>query len=157
MDRNRAKRGRPTSTVSVSIARQLRKRLTPQEAKLWNGLRALRPAGYHFRRQVPIAAYVVDFACLKQCLVIEVDGGQHSTDDHPARGRARDARLTQLGYRTLRFWNAELDDNPDGVIETILARLQPPSSVPSDLGSARDPRLEPQAGNARPASESGAG
>jgi very-short-patch-repair endonuclease len=153
MDQNDKRRSRPISTVPVSIARDLRKRLTAQEAKLWNGLRALRPAGYHFRRQVPIASFVADFACLKHRLVIEIDGGQHNRDDHAAQDRARDVQIARLGYQTLRFWNAEVDQNLDGVIETILAHLQPASSLPSDLGPARDLHRHAQVGNTRLATE----
>lgn len=97
--------------------------MTLQETKLWNQLRALRPAGYHFRRQVPIASYVVDFACLKHRLVIELDGGQHTEDDHAAKDRTRDERLHHLGFLVHRFWNAEVDENLDGIVETILSRV----------------------------------
>jgi very-short-patch-repair endonuclease len=113
--------GRPGSSVPVALARSLRKRLTPQETKLWNALRALRPAGFHFRRQVPVGPYIIDFACLRHRLLIEVDGGQHSRDETLERDQMRDARLTELGFRMLRFWNAEIDGNLDGVLETINA------------------------------------
>src|SRR4051812_20581835 len=74
----------PASDVSIGRARAFRKRLTPEEAKLWVHLRALRPQGLHILRQVPIASYVVDFACLKHRLVIELDGGQHTCDKQRA-------------------------------------------------------------------------
>ena len=114
--------GRPEASVSVALARSFRRRLTPQEAKLWNALRALRPAGFHVRRQVPVGSSVVDFACLKHRLVIEVDGGQHSRDEGLERDRIRDARLLDLGFKIVRFWNTEIDQNLDGVVETIVAR-----------------------------------
>jgi len=58
-------------------ARELRKRLTPQEVKLWVKLRELKPLGFHFRRQAPIGSYIVDFVSFSARIVIEVDGGQH--------------------------------------------------------------------------------
>jgi hypothetical protein len=67
----------------------------------------------------------VDFACLKQRIVVEIDGGQHSFDDHAARDHARDEALARLGFRVRRFWNPEVDSNLDGVVETILASVRP--------------------------------
>jgi len=99
--------------------------MTPQEVKVWVKLRELRQAGLHFRRQVPIGRYVVDFACLKQRLVVELDGGQHSVDRAAAADQRRDEVLEALGLRVVRFWNAEIDSNLDGVIETILAHADP--------------------------------
>ena len=98
--------------------------MTPQEAKLWIRLRALWPQGLHFHRQVPIEGYVVDFACLKEWLIVEVDGGQHNHDRGAARDAARDAKLSSLGFRILRSWNAEVDADPASVVETILARIE---------------------------------
>ena len=129
-------KGRPSSNIPVSIARGLRRRLTPQEAKLWVKLRALRLDGLHFRRQVPIDIYVVDFACLPHRLIVEVDGGQHSRDANMAADRVRDARLAQLGFDVQRFW-AEIDTNLDGVVETTLARVRlraEPSSPRAEAG-----------------------
>ena len=115
--------GRPASVISVERTRALRRSATPQERKLWRQLRLLRPAGLHFRRQVPIGRFVVDFACLKQRIVVEIDGGQHSLDAHAARDRARDEALSQLGFSVKRFWNAEVDASLDGIVETILAAV----------------------------------
>jgi very-short-patch-repair endonuclease len=98
--------------------------MTPQEAKLWNALRALRRTGLHFRRQVPIGPFIADFACLKHRLLIELDGGQHSRDQRASMDKSRDAHLLELGFRTLRFWNAEIDTNLEGVIDTILSQAQ---------------------------------
>jgi len=113
--------GRPQSVVSLGIARDLRRRATPQERKLWQQLRSLRGLGLHFRRQVPVGHFVVDFACLKERIVVELDGGQHSRDGEAARDARRDALLAAMGFQVRRFWNAEVDRNLDGVVETILA------------------------------------
>ena len=82
-------------------------------------MRELKAHGLHFRRQVPREGYIVDFACLKSKLIIELDGAQHGEADHSRKDAARDARLRALGFTILRFWNNEVNENIDGVIETI--------------------------------------
>ena len=112
---------RPSSKIPIAVARKLRREATPQERRLWARLKLLREQGLHFRRQVPIENYVVDFACLRARLVVEIDGGQHNFDYAAARDRRRDARLEQLGYRTVRFWNNEVSEDIDAVVDTIIA------------------------------------
>ncbi len=99
-------------------ARALRKRMTPQEVKLWVHLRALKGQGFHFRRQAPREGYIVDFACLKAKLVIEIDGAQHGEPRQMQRDVERDAKLVAAGFKVLRFWNNEVNENLDGVVET---------------------------------------
>jgi very-short-patch-repair endonuclease len=69
--------GRVGAALANENARALRKRLTPQEVKLWVKLRELKPLGFHFRRQAPIGRYIVDFVSFRSQLIIEADGGQH--------------------------------------------------------------------------------
>lgn len=104
---------------SVRLARSLRKRMTPQEVKMWSALRALKRQGYRFRRQVPLGHYIVDFACFDPKLVIEVDGGQHTLDGHARRDLERDRWLAGQGFAVHRVWNHEVNDNFDGVMEAI--------------------------------------
>jgi very-short-patch-repair endonuclease len=101
------------------LARHLRKTMTPQEVKLWVHLRELKDQGLHFRRQVPREGYIVDFACLKSKLVIEIDGAQHGEPTELQRDANRDAKLTAAGFKVLRFWNNEVNQNLDGVVEAI--------------------------------------
>jgi very-short-patch-repair endonuclease len=79
---------------------------------------------------VPIGNFVVDFACLKARLIVEVDGGGHTRDGEAQSDKRRDMILEQLDYRILRFWNSEVQANIDGVIETIIlsARQTPAAS-----------------------------
>ena len=100
-------------------AGRLRKTMTPQEVKLWVHLRSWKKRGVHFRRQSPREGYIVDFVCMSEKLVIEVDGGQHNEPSHEARDARRDSRLSSAGFRILRFWNNEIDRNLDGVLEMI--------------------------------------
>ena len=110
--------------MANETARALRKRMTPQEVKLWVRLRELRQQGYHFRRQAPRGGAIVDFVCLRHQLVVEVDGGQHGFDAHARRDADRDRRLAERGFRTLRFWNGDIDGSLDSVVETIWHALQ---------------------------------
>jgi len=80
--------------------------------------------GLKFRRQQPIDNYIVDFVCFEKRLVIEVDGGQHATQEKDA---LRDQYLQQQGFNVLRFWNNEVLQNINGVIEVIRARCLSPS------------------------------
>jgi very-short-patch-repair endonuclease len=102
-------------------ARALRKSMTPQEVKLWVQLRQLREQGFHFRRQAPLEGYILDFVCFKHRLIVEADGSQHGEEAGLMHDAPRDAHFAELGFRTLRFWNLEIDDNLDGVVETIIA------------------------------------
>lgn len=109
--------------MANEIARNLRKTATIAEKRLWNELRKLRAEGYHFRRQHPIEGYIVDFACLSQMVIIEVDGIQHGEPELLKADAARDARLQWLGWRVLRFTNGDVANHLDGVMMQILVGL----------------------------------
>jgi very-short-patch-repair endonuclease len=78
-----------------------------------------RTGGFHFRKQVPIGRFVVDFACHAVKLVIEVDGDTHFTEQATRADSMRDAFLAQEGYRVLRFTNLDVMENPEGVYHEI--------------------------------------
>ncbi len=105
-------------------ARALRKRLTPQEVRLWAKLRELKGLGFHFRRQAPIGRYIVDFASFRFKLVVEADGGQHGRTEAINLDQVRDAFLRSQGFAVLRFWNSDIDSNLPGVMESILNALE---------------------------------
>lgn len=111
-------------------AKALRANMTDAERRLWYLLRAHRLDGIKFRRQVPIGRYVADFACISRNLIIEVDGGQHAESETDAK---RTNWLEGRGFRVLRFWNNEVLQNSNGVLEVILgaALAASPSPVPS--------------------------
>ena len=98
--------------------------MTVPEVRLWVRLRALRPQGLHFRRQVPRAGYIVDFACLRAGLAVEIDGDQHGLPRELRRDSVRDETLARNGLAVLRFWNAEIRDNIDGVVDTIIDHVR---------------------------------
>ncbi|NNU44123.1 endonuclease domain-containing protein [Ramlibacter sp. B156] len=98
-------------------ARELRKTSTDAETILWFRLRNRQLLDLKFRRQRPIGKYVADFACLEIGLVIELDGGQHL--DQIAYDAKRTEEMKQLGFETLRFWDHEVLQETDAVMERI--------------------------------------
>jgi very-short-patch-repair endonuclease len=106
--------------MAVPTARKLRSNLTDAETTLWSRLRRKQLDGHRFRRQVPIRSYVADFACFDPKLIFEVDGGQHAESKTDT---IRTAFLEREGFRVLRFWNNEVLQNTDGVIDVIRAAL----------------------------------
>ena len=105
-------------------ARSLRPSPTPAQTRLWRKLRNRGLNGYKFVRQESIGAYFADFVCRMPRLVVEVDAATPSTDAETALDAQRTAFLTSVGYRVLRFDNAEIAYNLAGVLETILALLE---------------------------------
>lgn len=99
-------------------ARKLRRDQTEAERRLWARLRAHQVHSAKFRRQHPIGGYVLDFCCLEQGLVVELDGSQHAIGTEADRRRT--AFLIQRGYRVLRFWDNEVMAQLDAVLERIV-------------------------------------
>jgi very-short-patch-repair endonuclease len=113
-----ARRDRAKAPPQRQLARQMRGAPTKAERKLWWHLRhRLGIGGTHFRRQVQIARYIVDFACHAKRVIIEVDGGQHATQS--AADAERTSVLEANGYRVLRYWNNDVLKNIEGVLEDI--------------------------------------
>ncbi|RUX21107.1 endonuclease domain-containing protein [Mesorhizobium sp. M2A.F.Ca.ET.042.01.1.1] len=108
------------SPVSRGNARKMRKQMTDAGLKLWNEVRAHRLMGLSFRRQMPIAGYIVDFACPDKKLVVEIDGSQHALAEVSASDAARTAKLESLGWTILRFWNDDVIRDIDNVCQHIV-------------------------------------
>ena len=116
----------PSWKVSSSLrskARELRKKSTDAERILWSELRDHRLNGIGFRRQVPIKNYIADFVCHSAKLVVELDGGQHFSDQSEHADAARSAVIEARGFRVLRFGNLDVTTNRAGVLETIAAAV----------------------------------
>ena len=107
-----------------SRARDLRKRETAAELRLWEALRGRRLSGAKFVRQLPIGPYFADFACRESKLIIEVDRATHSEESERAHDVARTDFLTAQGWRIIRFWNQDVYENRGGVCETIMLALR---------------------------------
>jgi very-short-patch-repair endonuclease len=126
-----------SSIEARRLAKRLRAEMTEPERRLWWSLRHAIPlAGTHFRRQTPIGPYVADFCCLKARLIIEVDGGQHGSEEGKAHDLTRTRYFEAHGFRELRFWNHEVMREMPSVIETIFNALvaTPPTPDPSPQG-----------------------
>ena len=110
----------PVSQRNRKNAKSMRRVMTDAELKLWNELRAHRLMGLGFRLQVPIAGYIVDFACSANKLIVELDGSQHGEDNSAQADAVRTARLEQDGWTVLRFWNDDVLRDIDNVCQHIV-------------------------------------
>jgi len=111
------------------FARELRSNSTDAERLLWRYLKNSQLEGVKFRRQQPIEAYIVDFVSFDTRIIIEPDGGQHA--ENKEYDEQRDACLHANGFRVLRFWNNDVIQNIEGVLEVIrLQCLQVTSPTP---------------------------
>lgn len=127
--------------MKTAKARELRKNPTEAERRLWQHLRLRQFEGYKFRRQQPLGPYIVDFVCLEKKIVIEVDGGQHSTQVQ--YDNERTVWLAAQGFRVLRFWNNEVLGEIEMVKEVIWKTLtQPhPHLNPPPSRGRKEPRI----------------
>ncbi len=99
------------------LAKQLRKNSTKAENLLWSRLRAKQMGGIKFRRQQPIDDFIVDFVSFEKRLVIELDGSQHK--ENREKDDKRDKYLTDHDFTVLRFWDNEVFENIEGLLEVI--------------------------------------
>jgi very-short-patch-repair endonuclease len=100
-------------------SQQLRKRMTAAETFLWSKIRMKQVKGHWFYRQKPVGEYIADFYCPKAKLVVEVDGGQHYSNEIVEYDKARNEYMKSLGLRVIRFTNKEVLTNIEGVVKTI--------------------------------------
>lgn len=107
----------------LRFARELRRQPTDAERKLWSLLRDRRLGGFKFRRQHPVAGYIVDFFCEAASTVVELDGGQHLEPEALAYDQQRSTELATLGVRVLRYQDHEVMKDPVAVARTILRIL----------------------------------
>jgi very-short-patch-repair endonuclease len=114
-------------------ARQLRREAADAEIRLWSRLCNRQLGGFKFKQQETVGRCIADFACVERRLIVEADGGQHSNE----RDGKRTAYLEELGWQILRFWNTEILQQTDGVLEQILAACEKRKEVrPSPLPQA---------------------
>jgi very-short-patch-repair endonuclease len=148
----------------LTNAKTLRTHQTETEQRLWYHLRAHRFMDLKFKRQKPIGRFIVDFVCEEHRLIIELDGGQHS--EQAAYDQQQDAWLRGQGYTVLRFWNIDVMQNLEGVLEqiriTIALTLSPspspasgrgelkPEATANSLGEVRKLRDDPLPQSPRP-------
>jgi len=108
--------------------------MTSAESIFWAMVRGRQFQNLKFRRQAPVAGFVVDFLCPELRLVIELDGGIHDLRD--AEDTARDERLHLAGYTVLRFRNNAFATNPSIILDAIRQHAEPLRHPPHPSGSA---------------------
>ncbi len=108
----------------IAKAQQFRIDARWAEKLLWHHLRNYKMAGYKFRRQQPFDRYVLDFYCPEKGLGIEVDGREHGELESIRHDQIRDKYLRARGVRILRFWNFQLRNNLEGVLQRIRMELE---------------------------------
>lgn len=122
--------------------RALRSNETLAERRFRRGLSYVRANNSHFRRQVAIGPYIVDFACHGEKIVVEIDGDTHGQEIQRRRDQKRDRYLTSRGYRVLRFWNNDVIENLDACIERVQLAIDakkeaPTSPLAGEVGALR--------------------
>ena len=116
-------------------ASALRRAETDAERSLWQHVRNRKLSGAKFRRQQPIGPYIVDFFCPEAKLIIELDGSHHDRDRQSEMDRCRTRFLVEVGYRILRFWNSDVQQNLAGVLHQIGLALDTPHPDPLPQGA----------------------
>lgn len=128
----------PLPEETLECARALRRKQTDPEKMFWSRVRNHQILDLKFRRQFPIPPYVVDFFCNEKKMIVELDGGQHT----PEKDDTRTAFLKEQGYTVLRYWNHEVLENIEGVIEDLANHIRQESSSNSALSPSPYPSPE---------------
>jgi len=108
----------------MTRARYLRKNATDSERILWRHLRNRKFAHYKFRRQHPINPYILDFYCPDLKLAIELDGSGHGHRHRETHDKAREEFLDRQGIAVVRFWNHQVREELDSVLQAIWLALE---------------------------------
>jgi len=111
---------RPAAKRIRTYARDMRRTATLAEAAMWHLLRDRRFSKVKFRRQVPFQNYILDFGCFERRLLIEIDGSQHLDSNRDER---RDVVLASDGFQIIRYWNNDVLQRRNVVLEDLLAKL----------------------------------
>lgn len=137
-------------TALRDFAKEQRSLQTRAEDRFWQQVRAGRFHGYKFKRQVPIAPYIVDFLCSAARVIVELDGPPHDTPEQRAHDRARDAFLQRQGFQVLRFTNDVMLGNGNLVLDSVRAAIESQLCPSPDL-LRRSPSPAEGRGRGKPA------
>jgi very-short-patch-repair endonuclease len=113
----------PFNKELKQLARKLRSNMTDAELLLWSRIRRKQAQRRQFYRQKDIANYIVDFYCPKESLILEIDGGQHYTEEGIKKDKAMNEHLKGLGFTVMHFSDIDVLKNIDGVVEEIYEHL----------------------------------
>jgi len=106
-------------SLIAEAAKELRQKKTKAEEMLWVKLRDRQLCGVKFRRQEPIGNYIVDFVSFEKKLILEIDGNPHKKIEIKINDNQRTLWLRDEGFKVLRFWNADILNDVEGVLEKI--------------------------------------
>jgi len=106
-----------------NLARNLRKNMTDAERRLWSKVRRKQLKQLQFYRQKNIGDYIVDFYCPAANLIVDIDGGQHYSEENTLKDEVRDKFMNDLGFKVLRFSNSDVFKNIEGVVKRIYDHL----------------------------------
>jgi len=120
------------------LAREFRKNMTDAERLLWSKVRRKQLNNYQYYRQKNVGNYIVDFYCPAGKLIVELDGGQHYTEEGKKKDAIREQYLDSLGFTVLRFSDREVLKNIEGVIEKIYDHLKNPPISPFTKGGVKE-------------------
>ena len=129
--------------MGKALRRKLRAQPTAAEIRFWRLIFSLRTGGWHFRKQVQVGAYYVDFACLHAGVVVEIDGDTHGIERVQRNDETRDRYLRERGFVVLRFTDEDVLNHPDGVYEVLVAALE---RRPGNRRGSPPPQPSPQGG-----------
>ena len=129
-------------------AKRMRQEATKAENALWQALRNKQLDGVKFRRQHAISRFIVDFATISKRLIIEVDGEIHDNEENRASDQFRTQILHHLGWKVIRFRNAEVINNLPGVLARISKELKARPTFTKEM-LAQGVHLFPPFGGAR--------
>ena len=118
-------------------SREMRKKMSPAEAKLWSRIRGDQISGLRFRRQHPIGPFIADFFCSRKNLVVEVDGDSHFNPESSQYDKDRTEYFLGLGLHEIRFTNVDVFTSIDGVVDAIARAVGVLEPAPSPLPSPR--------------------
>jgi very-short-patch-repair endonuclease len=113
--------------------------MTDAERRLWGAIRYRQLGGWKFRRQAPIGSYITDFVCFEKKIIVELDGAQH-VEQHQYDAK-RTAWFTSEGFRVVRFWNHQVIEELDDVLEVIWQALG--ATPRADFASRESPHPNP--------------
>ena len=106
----------------LEFARYLRSRQTETEKLLWFNLKDRKLNGIKFKRQAAIGKYIIDFVSFDKMLVVELDGGQHNSPNVIIKDQKRTHYLKNLGFKVVRYWDNEVFNHLESVLEDILEK-----------------------------------
>ncbi len=131
----------PTIPIILQRAREMRRKPTETERRLWRRLRRKQVGGYKFRRQHVNGRFIVDFYCHEARLILEIDGETHAFQEE--YDAARTAWLEEQGNRVVRFSNQQIYRHMDEVMQYIFELCEPSPQSPPEGRGGLPPRNQP--------------